>query len=414
MDPRAHDTTPWPRLDAATAHLPAPVAAVSLDAVDRNLDRLVEAADGMPLRVASKSIRVRAVVERALAHRGVEGVLAFTLPEAIWLARVGTTDDLLVAYPTVDAAGLDALVCEPDLAAAITLTVDDPAHLAAIAEARARTGGCETVQVVLEADVSLRKGPVTIGPRRSPLHGPQAVERAARRVVAEPGIALRGLLTYEGHVAGVQDVPVAGDLRDRAYRWAVRGMQGVSRRGLYAERQAVVDAVAAVLGHAPELVNGGGTGSVAWSSADPALTEVTVGSGLFVGHLFDRFRAIDLEPAFGIGLDVVRTPEPDMVTLLGSGWVATGAVAADRLPVAAWPPGLELTGTEGAGEVQTPLTGALAARAAGHRLEVGSRVWMRHAKSGEPAERVDEVVLVQEDGSTHTVPTYRGEGKAFL
>ena len=60
------------------------------------------------------------------------------------------------------------------------------------------------------------------------------------------------------------------------------------------------------------------------------------------------------------------------------------SVAADRLPVAAWPPGLELTGTEGAGEVQTPLTGALAARAAGHRLEVGSRVWMlRRIKEAE-------------------------------
>ena len=404
----------WELLDRATRDHPAPVAAVRWSAVEHNLDTLVAAADGVPVRLASKSVRCRPVLERALAHPGVQGVLAFTLPEALWLARQGTTDDLLVAYPTVDAAGLDALVADEGLARAITLTVDDPDHLAAVRAARERTGGRAAVRVVLEADVSLRRGPLSIGPQRSPLHAPDAVRRAAERVVAEPGIELVGLLTYEGHVAGVQDLPVPGDAGDRAYRWAVRRMQDLARRGLPAHRAAVVGAVTDVLGHAPELVNGGGTGSVAWSAADPSLTEVTVGSGLFVGHLFDLYRAVALEPALAIGLDVVRTPAADVVTVLGSGWVATGEQRPDRLPLPVHPPGLSLTATEAAGEVQTPLTGVRAARRAGHELPVGSRVWMRHAKSGEPAERVNEFVLVHDDGRTERVPTYRGEGRAFL
>ncbi|WP_462417483.1 alanine racemase [Kytococcus sp. Marseille-QA3725] len=411
----ATDASPtWQLLDAATQGLPAPVGAVRWSAVERNLTRLVEAADGLPVRVASKSIRCRAVLEHALRHPGVRGVMAFTLPEAIWLARTGTSDDLLVAYPTADVAGLDALVCDEELARAITLTVDAPAHLAVIAAARARTGGTATVRVVLEADVSLRGGPVSIGPQRSPLHGPEAIRRAAEQVVAEPGVELVGLLTYEGHVAGVQDLPIPGDRGDAAYRWVVTRMQQVARRRLPGQRRHVVEALADVLGHAPELVNGGGTGSVGWSATDPVLTEVTVGSGILVGHLFDRYRSIDLEPALGIGLDLVRTPGPDVVTVLGSGWVATGEQRPDRLPLPVHPPGLALTATEAAGEVQTPLTGARAARAAGHPLAVGDRVWMRHAKSGEPAERLDEYVLVQDDGTTETVPTYRGEGKAFL
>ncbi|MGW5671296.1 hypothetical protein ACWEVO_25665, partial [Micromonospora sp. NPDC003776] len=65
--------------------------------------------------------------------------------------------------------------------------------------------------------------------------------------------------------------------------------------------------------------------------------------------------------------------------------------------------------TEGAGEVQTPLAGAAATA-----LRVGDRVWFRHAKAGELCERVNEVHLVDGDTVVSTVPTYRGEGHAFL
>jgi D-serine deaminase-like pyridoxal phosphate-dependent protein len=62
-----------------------------------------------------------------------------------------------------------------------------------------------------------------------------------------------------------------------------------------------------------------------------------------------------------------------------------------------------------AGEVQTPVTGPAAAR-----LAVGDRVWLRHTKSGELSEHVNGFVLVDGDRVVDVVPTYRGEGKAFL
>ena len=64
-------------------------------------------ARGVPLRLASKSLRVRALQERALAA-GFAGTLCFTLPEALWLASRGW-DDLVVAYPTVDRVALREL-----------------------------------------------------------------------------------------------------------------------------------------------------------------------------------------------------------------------------------------------------------------------------------------------------------------
>ena len=78
------------------------------------------------------------------------------------------------------------------------------------------------------------------------------------------------------------------------------------------------------------------------------------------------------------------------------------------MPVPTYPAGLRFLGTEGAGEVQTPLRGPGTAG-----LAVGDRVWFRHAKAGELAEHVDVLHLVQGDRLTGGAPTYRGEGHAF-
>jgi D-serine deaminase-like pyridoxal phosphate-dependent protein len=73
------------------------------------------------------------------------------------------------------------------------------------------------------------------------------------------------------------------------------------------------------------------------------------------------------------------------------------------------PAGLRLDGTEGAGEVQTPVPGTAA-----DGLRIGDRVWFRHARAGELRERFNELHLIEGGAIATTVPTYRGEGKAFL
>jgi D-serine deaminase-like pyridoxal phosphate-dependent protein len=168
--------------------------------------------------------------------------------------------------------------------------------------------------------------------------------------------------------------------------------------------------VRAVVGDdAPLIVNGGGTGSVHLTAREPAVTEVTAGSGLFAPALFDHYRALDLTPAAFFALPIVRRPGPGVATALGGGYLASGAADAQRLPVPALPGGLRLDPLEGAGEVQTPLLGAAA-----DRLRVGDRVYLRHAKAGELCERFETVLLLEGDRIVDEVPTYRGEGRAFL
>lgn len=86
------------RYDRATAELDAPLAIVDLDAFDANAADLVRRAAGKPIRVASKSVRCRALLERVLAMDGFTGVMSYTLAESIWLTRAGF-EDVLLAYP---------------------------------------------------------------------------------------------------------------------------------------------------------------------------------------------------------------------------------------------------------------------------------------------------------------------------
>ncbi|MFE4628030.1 amino acid deaminase/aldolase [Streptomyces mirabilis] len=396
MTARAADRA---RYDRATAHLDAPLAIVDLEAFDANADDLVRRAGGKPIRVASKSVRCRALLERVLERDGFAGIMSFTLAESIWLARSGF-DDILLAYPSADTRGFAELTSDPKLAAAVTVMVDDPAQLHLIDEAR--RDGTEVVRVCLELDTSLKLlgGRVRVGALRSPAQ----VADLARAVVRRPGFKLVGIMAYEGHVAGVGDAVAGRPLRSRA----VRLMQATARKELARRRAEVVRAVRAV---EPDLeyVNGGGTGSVQHTAAEDAVTEIAAGSGLYVPRLFDNYTSFSGRPAALFAQPVVRRPGVGVVTVLGGGYPASGAPGPDRLPVPHLPEGLRYDPQEGPGEVQTPLLGAPA-----DDLLIGDKVWFRHAKAGELCERFDALHLVEGDTVTATVPTYRGEGHTFL
>ncbi|MEY2233464.1 MULTISPECIES: amino acid deaminase/aldolase [Streptomyces] len=391
------------RYDRATAHLDAPLAIVDLDAFDANADDLVRRAVGKPVRVASKSVRCRALLERVLARPGFAGIMSYTLAESLWLARSGF-EDVLLAYPSADRAGFGELANDAKLAGAVTVVVDDPAQLDLIDAAR--DGGAEEIRVCLELDTALRLlgGRVRIGARRSPLREPAQLADLARAVAARPGFRVVGLMAYEGHVAGVGDSLAGRPLRSRT----IRLMQGAARKELAARRAEVVRAVRAVVPDL-EFVNGGGTGSVQQTAAEDAVTEIAAGSGLYMPRLFDNYTSFSGRPAALFAQPVVRRPGVGVVTVLGGGYPASGAAGADRLPVPYLPQGLRYDPQEGAGEVQTPLLGSPA-----DDLLIGDRVWFRHAKAGELCERFDTLHLIEGDRVTESVPTYRGEGRTFL
>ncbi|SDH03727.1 type III PLP-dependent enzyme domain-containing protein [Microbacterium pygmaeum] len=388
----------WRGMTAAVAGISGPVAALNVPALRYNaLDMLVRSG-GVPIRVASKSVRVREVIDATLALPGYTGILAFTLPEALWLAE--THDDVVLGYPTVDRAAIAQLAHDERAATRVTLMVDDVAQLDLI-DSVAPPHQRAVLRLAIDADASWRApGLGHIGVRRSPVHEPGEVAGLGRAIAARSGFRLVGLMMYEAQIAGQPDATGSGD-------GVIRWMQRRSAQELLERRGAIVSALRDVA--ALEFVNGGGTGSLELTASDLAVTELTAGSGLLAGHLFDGYRAFELAPAAAFALEVVRKPLPDIATVLGGGWIASGPPVASRQPLPVWPRGLKTLGREGAGEVQTPLQGEAA-----RTLSVGDRVWFRHSKSGELAERVDRYQLVDGDRLVGEAMTYRGEGKAFL
>ncbi|GGV08633.1 alanine racemase [Streptomyces litmocidini] len=399
--PPAPRPASFPELQRATAGLQPPFAVADLGALRANAAQMARRAGGKPIRLASKSLRCRRLIGDVLRLPGFSGVLAFTLPEAVWLAA--DHEDVLVGYPTTDAPALRRLAGDPRLAERVTLMVDSVEHLDLIASAVGPDGPPLRVCLDLDASLRLAGGRVHLGMRRSPLHSPEQTRALALAVLARPRFRLVGVMAYEGQIAGVGD-DRPGPAPARA---AVRLMQRVSTRELRERRAAAVGAVRAL---APlEFVNGGGTGSLETTSAEPAVTELGAGSGLYAPGLFDHYRRFRPSPAAHFVLPVVRRPGNRHATVLGGGWTASGPAGPDRLPLPVRPAGLRLLPREGAGEVQTPLTGRAA-----DTLRLGDRVWFRHAKAGELCERVNELHLVEGDRIVDVVPTYRGEGHAFL
>lgn len=380
--------TAW---DRATRGRAAPFAVVDLDAFDANAADLARRAAGQPIRVASKSIRVRYLLERALARDGFAGVMSYSLREALWLVEQGV-DDIFVAYPTSDHEALAGLAADERALREIAIAVDSLEHVVAL---RRWLPKGAPVRIVIDVDASLRIGPLHLGVRRSPTRSPRraaAVATAARRA----GLQVVGLMFYDAQIAGLPDSSSA-----------VRLVKARSDASLRRRRRAVRAALERVVGPL-QIVNGGGTGSLEVTGADPSLTELAAGSGLVGPTLFDGYDTFTPQPAVAFALPVVRRPAPGIVTVFSGGYIASGPTGSSRQPSVHHPQGLSLIGTEGAGEVQTPLRGKGAAD-----LEIGDRVWFRHAKAGELAERFDEYVVVRGDEVVDVVPTYRGEGKNF-
>src|SRR3954466_2942443 len=359
------------RYEAAFAGRDAPFAFVDLDAMWSNSDEMLARAGGKPIRVATKSVRCRALQE-AIARRDerYRGVMTFTLRESLWLGE----PDMLLAYPTTDVEALGRMGEDGPV-----LMVDSVEHLDLIERATK-----VPVRLCIEVDLSypLAGGRVKVGVKRSPIRTPDEATALAREIEKRPRMKLVGLMGYEAHIAGLGDNSPSNPVTAAV----LKRLQKASAGEIAERRPAIVEALGPL-----DFVNGGGTGSLHTTSREDVVTEITAGSGLYAPTLFDHYSAFTLKPAAMFALPVVRKPSKKVATVLGGGYLASGPADNLRLPTPYLPAGLKLDKNEGAGEVQTPLTGAGA-------LAVGQRVYLRHAKAGELCERFNTLLLVE--GST--------------
>lgn len=396
------------------AKIRLPAAVIDLDAFDANTATLAgyvgaghakgAAAPPMTIRIATKSLRVPELIRRALGEASgmgaFRGLMCYSGFEAEFLARQGF-DDFLIAYPTLQASELKAILELRASGKNVSLVVDDVRQIEAI-ERVARSEGFaagRSLPIIFEVDMALRLGPLVIGVRRSPLRTQEQIWNMIEASRKYKCVSFAGLMAYEAQVAGVGDKNPFKPLLSYLLRFVRR----YSASRVAAQRESLL-AFLKSKGVACSIFNGGGTGSLSFNRSESAvLTEVTAGSGFFCSHLFDYYTNFELKPAAYFALQVTRQSGDDWYACQGGGYVASGEPGLDRLPR---PVSGALSGFEGTGEVQTPLR-------VGGGIELGSAVLFRPAKAGEWLERFNEVQLFSRGKIVGTAKTYRGFGECY-
>lgn len=388
--------------------IPMPCAYLDLDSLDRNIRDIAQAAGTKKIRIASKSIRSVDVLRRILsASDTFQGIMCYTAGEAAFLTRQGF-DDLLLGYPTWDPQGIAPLLELIGEGKRITFMVDSIAHVEQI-ERLARARGVRA-PLCLDVDMSANYPGLRFGVWRSPVDGWEKARPVAERIGASSSVYLDGIMGYEAQIAGVGDRVPGQGLKNAVVRY----LKKRSIRDVAARRAEVVAGIRG-LGLPPlRFVNAGGTGSLASSREEEAVTELTAGSGFYSPLLFDNYGGFRYRPAAGFAAEIVRRPRADIVTCMGGGYTASGPADGTKLPRPVMPAGLSLFALEGAGEVQTPLLIGRGTEAEAAGLETGDPVFFRHAKAGELCERFNALYAVSGGVIVDQYATYRGMGENFL
>ncbi len=406
---RCSTSNPWSYelLKRATLDQRLPLVLVDLERFDRNCRDFIQKAKsaGKRIRIASKSIRVPALIQRVLDHgSAVSGVMCYSVAEAVFLAELGF-DDLLIAYPTTEQAEIALVKQAVQAGKTITLMADCPEHLAKLSEAWRFSGGRSPLRICIEIDVSWRPWGQHFGSQRSPIRSVLDLKSLLDCLGNFPNLQMVGAMAYEAHLSGVPDANPFTPVRNLA----VRTMRHFASRDVAKKRQKIHECLRSQRLEL-EFFNGGGTGWFEPPLAESCLTEVTVGSGLLQPHLFDYYRGQTRLPAFCFALPVTRISQNDRITCQGGGFIASGPPNPDRPPQPIFPLGLGVEPQEGFGEVQTPL---IVPRSKRGQIKLGDPIFFRPAKAGEIAERFTEYCLLSQDRIVNQVPTYRGMNQCF-
>ena len=356
---------------------------------------------GKSIRIATKSLRVPYLIQRLIGdYNQVTGAMSYHGAEAVYLASLGI-DDILMGYPVMDKTIMRQVGEINKSQPKITLMVDSRQHLDLIESIGKQLS--VRMPVCIDIDLSMDVGPLHFGVWRSPIHSDKSLIELLERLKTCQYIRPVGLMGYEAQIAGVPDISKEYGLKNIL----IRKLKKNSIRKLRIWRKKAMELISEY-GFDIRIINGGGTGSLASSSTENTVNEITIGSGFYGSHFFDNYRGLSLAPALFYALQITRRPAKNRFTAHAGGYIASGQVESLKQPKIYLPSDARLIRQEGAGEVQTPFvySGPI-------DLKIGQPIFLRHAKAGELLEHFNEILVYEQGAITDRLKTYRGLGMSF-
>ncbi len=293
--------------------LPTPALLLDLDSFDRNLVRMRTFLSSREkgFRPHAKTHKCPLIAARQL-EAGAVGVCAAKLSEAAVLVNAGIGRVLLTS-PLVTPGKAQLLVELARNAEQLDVVVDSDQGLDLL-EGAVAAYGSEQGRLGILVDVDVAMG-------RTGTRDVNQIRRLAERAAQSPGLCFRGIQHYAGHLMHVS--PHAERRRRSLDLWeTVAG---------------IVDALSSA-GLPPAIVTGAGTGTYDIDSEVACLTDLQVGSYIFMdqeyrliggreGELFD-----DFEVALHVATTAISQPLPGMVTVDG-GYKAFASDTVEPLPL---------------------------------------------------------------------------------
>jgi len=280
-----------------------PFLAVDLDRLEANIERMrrvIVTEAGVAWRPHVKAMKTPALAHRLL-KAGAVGITCAKLSEAEAMAAAGI-DDILIANQVVGERKLARLALL-NRRAKVACAPDSLENAQAVAAAGRAAG--TTVPVLLEVDSGMARAGVAPG---------EATLALARQVSRLEGVALEGLMAWEGHTPPIADAA--------------------------AKQKAVAEAVGRLTASATQcwaagipvpVVSCGGTGTYWISAKLPGVTEIQAGGGIFGDVHYRTVFGVQHDYALTVWTTVTSRPTPTRL-VCDAGWKALARYPTLPLP----------------------------------------------------------------------------------
>jgi D-serine deaminase-like pyridoxal phosphate-dependent protein len=261
-----------------------PALIVDLAALDGNIARIAGTCrrHSIAWRPHTKGIKVPQIAQR-LIDAGAIGITCAKLGEAEVMADAGFTD-ILIANQIVGPQKIARLVALR-LRCDVIVAVDSEDNVAALAEA-ARAAGV-VLRVVIEVNIGMNRAGVEPG---------EPCVRLAKFIAGRPGLQFAGVMGWEAQAAPILDPAAKSNTVAAAVGALVRSAELCRAAGLPVG-----------------TVSCGGTGTYWASAAQPGITEIQAGGGVFCDVHYAKDFGVEHPYALTMMTGVTSRPTPTRI-----------------------------------------------------------------------------------------------------